>query len=154
MTDPVPARKPIVVFAVGNDARGDDGLGPALGAMLEAEARPGVDVIAEYQLQVENALDLEGRRLAVFVDAGHGTPAPFTLERATAAAEFLHTTHALPPAAVLETATRLGIALPEAWVLCIRGESFELGEALSEKGLARLDAARGALARLLDEAVT
>jgi len=145
-------RAPVVVLAVGNDARGDDGLGPALAALLEAEGRVGVDVVVDYQLQIEHALALEGRRLAVFVDAGHGTPPPFTLERVAPAAEFLHTTHALPAAAVLETARRLGIALPEARVLCISGASFGLGEGLSPVGTAHLAQARAALGALLDAA--
>lgn len=142
---------PIVVLAVGNESRGDDGLGPALAALLEAESRPDVDVVVDYQLQVEHALELVGRRLAVFVDAGHGTPAPFELRAITASPEFLHTTHALAPEAVLETAQRVGVAAPPAWVLCIRGESFELGEGLSAAAQRHLDAAFARLRAMLEQ---
>ena len=72
-------RAPVLVLAVGNPSRGDDALGPELAARLEAAALPGVEVITEFQLQVENALDLEGRERVIFVDAGTGTPAPFEL---------------------------------------------------------------------------
>ena len=150
-TEPRPGGiAPIVVLAVGNESRGDDGLGPALAALLEAEGRSDVEVIADFQLQVEHALDLAGRRLAIFLDAGHGTPAPFELRPVTASPEFLHTTHALAPEAVLETAQRLGVTAPPAWVLCIRGESFELGEGLSTAAQGRLAAAFAALRALLD----
>jgi hydrogenase maturation protease len=130
------------VLAVGNPSRGDDALGPELAARLEATPIPGVEVISEFQLQVENALDLEGRERVVFVDAGAGTPGPFELRRAIAAEDFLHTSHAISPEAVLATYRRVtGKEPPEAWVLCVCGEAFELGEGLSEAAAANLAAA-------------
>ncbi len=133
---------PVLVIAVGNPSRGDDALGPELAARLEAAALPGVEVITEFQLQVENALDLVGRERVVFVDAGTGTPAPFELRRAGPATEFLHTSHAISPEAVLATYERIiGSAAPESWILCVRGESFELGEALSPAAAGNLEAA-------------
>jgi hydrogenase maturation protease len=147
---PVGARAPVLVLAVGNPSRGDDALGPELAARLEAATLPGVEVITEFQLQVENALDLEGRERVIFVDAGTGTPAPFELRRATANADFLHTSHALSPEAVLATYQRVtGNEPPEAWVLCVRGESFELGEGLSVAAAANLQSAWNQLEALL-----
>ncbi len=58
-----------VVLAVGNDARGDDALGPLLLDRLAASAWPGVRTVLDFQFQVEHALDLEGAAGAVFVDA-------------------------------------------------------------------------------------
>ena len=150
MTEPRdPAVAPVVVFATGNESRGDDGLAPPLVRRAGLKARPGISLVIDYQLQVEHALELAGRRLALFIDAGKDTPAPFELRRAQPSPRFLHTTHALAPDAVLETAQRLGIALPEAWILCVRGERFELGEALSEPALRHLEAAEAALHALL-----
>ena len=135
-------RAPVLVLAVGNPSRGDDAIGPELAARLEAAGLPGVEVVSEFQLQVENALDLVGRELVIFVDAGTGTPAPFELRRVHPAAEFLHTSHALSPEAVLATYRRVtGNEPPEAWLLCVRGESFELGEALSPAAAANLESA-------------
>ena len=139
-------RAPLLVLAVGNPSRGDDAIGPELAARLVAAALPGVEVIDEFQLQVENALDLAGRERVIFVDAGTGTPAPFELRRVRPAAEFLHTSHALSPEAVLATYRRItGDEPPEAWLLCVRGESFELGEALSPAAAANLESAWVAL---------
>jgi hydrogenase maturation protease len=138
----VSGQPPVLVIAVGNPSRGDDALGPELAARLEAAALPGVEVISEFQLQVENALDLVGRERVVFVDAGTGTPAPFDLHRAAPAAQFLHTSHAISPEAVLATYERItGGVAPESWVLCVRGESFELGEALTPAATGHLEAA-------------
>jgi hydrogenase maturation protease len=147
----VSGRAPVLVLAVGNPSRGDDALGPELAARLEAAALPGVEVITEFQLQVENALDLEGRERVVFVDAGTGTPGPFELRRATAAEDFLHTSHAISPEAVLATYKRVtGNEPPEAWVLCVRGEAFELGEGLSGAAATNLEAAWEALRRQVE----
>jgi hydrogenase maturation protease len=132
----------VLVLAVGNPSRGDDAIGPELAARLEAAALPGVEVITEFQLQVENALDLVGRERVIFVDAGTGTPAPYELRRVTANAAFLHTSHALSPEAVLATYERVtGQVAPESWVLCVRGESFELGAPLGDSSVTHLSAA-------------
>jgi hydrogenase maturation protease len=132
----------VLVLAVGNPSRGDDAIGPELAARLEAVALPGVEVISEFQLQVENALDLVGRDRVIFVDAGTNTPAPFELRPLGAAPEFLHTSHALSPEAVLATYLRVtGTAPPKSWVLCVRGESFELGEPLSADAAVNVEAA-------------
>jgi len=135
-------RPPLLVLAVGNPSCGDDALGPMLADLVERAALPGVEVIVEFQLQVENALDLEGRERVIFVDAGAGTVAPFELREAKPAADFLHTSHALSPEAVLATYLRVnGEAPPPSTILCVRGESFELGEGLSERAAANLQAA-------------
>jgi len=137
---------PILVLAVGNPSRGDDALGPALAERLEAAAAPGVEVITDFQLQVEHALDLVGRRLVIFVDASIGTTAPFEWRRITPAPDFLHTSHALSPEAVLATYMRVQKEQPpECWALCVRGETFELGAALSAAAGECLEAAWRAL---------
>lgn len=142
MSDSAGAPAPVLVLAVGNPSRGDDAIGPELAARIEATALPGVEVITEFQLQVENALDLVGRERVIFVDAGTSTLAPFELRPVEPAPEFLHTSHALSPEAVLATYRRItGEAPPEAWVLCVRGESFELGESLSALAAVHLEAA-------------
>ena len=83
---------PVVILACGNPSRGDDALGPILldrlQAWLESAGCAGLaddfELIGDFQLQVEHALDLIGRRLALFIDAGQQTPAPFVFRRAQA----------------------------------------------------------------------
>jgi hydrogenase maturation protease len=136
------AVKPILVLAVGNPSRGDDAIGPILAARLEALALADVEVIGDFQLAPEHALDLVGREKVIFVDAGEGTPEPFELRRVEAKADFTYTSHALSPEAVLAIYARVtGEAPPEAWVLCVRGDTFELGEPLTAKAAERLEAA-------------
>ena len=145
---------PVVVFAVGNPSRGDDALGPALcGRLAEWLENEGladrVELLEDFQLQIEHALDLAGRELAVFVDAGAGTPAPFTFRRIAPAPGFAYTTHELPPAAVLQVYRQTtGAEPPPAFVLCVRGESFALGEPLGAAAERHAEAAFGVLAAI------
>jgi hydrogenase maturation protease len=148
---------PLLVLGLGNPSRGDDALGPrfieGLEGALDAEVRAGqLELITDFQLQIEHALDLEGRRLVVFVDASLEAAAPFTYHRVQPDRTITHTTHAMSPEAVLATQRRIGGEPPEAWLLAIRGESFELGEGLSAGAERHLGAALSFLCRRLRSA--
>jgi hydrogenase maturation protease len=133
---------PVLVLAVGNPSRGDDALGPLLAERIEAAAFDGVEVLTDFQLQIEHALDLQDRELVVFIDAGFEMAAPFEWRTVNPSADFLHTTHALSPGAVLETFSRVtGSIPPPCLILCVRGESFALGEPLSAAGRSHLEGA-------------
>ena len=139
----------LVIFAVGNPSRGDDALGPLLMAELETQSLPGVTLVTDFQLQIEHALDLDGHDLALFIDAGTGTPAPFDFYEVSASARMSITTHALTPSAVLQVHAQLRPVTPPAFVLCIRGDHFELGEGPGEAARTHLQAARAHLAECL-----
>jgi len=133
---------PTLVIALGNPGRGDDALGPRLAARLEALAPPGVECLTDFQLQVEYVLDLAGRRRVIFIDASVSAAPPFELFRLTASPDPSYSTHAMSPAALLATYRQhYGEAPPPAWVLAIRGESFELGAPLSAAAQNHLEAA-------------
>lgn len=133
----------LVVFAAGNPSRGDDALGPLLMAELEALALPEVHLVNDFQLQIEHALDLDNRDLALFIDAGTGTPAPFVFRETGPRTGQAPNSHALLPEAVLQVYADIrGVSPPPAFVLCIRGEEFELGGDLSAAAQEHLSAAR------------
>ena len=146
---------PLLCFGLGNPSRGDDALGPALLARVEAAlaaevARGEVELLAEFQLQPEHALDLVGRARVVFVDASVRAAPPFEWRPVGARRDTSTSSHAMSPSALLEayrTVGPAGSAAPEAWALAIRGERFELGEPLSARAAAHLDAAVHALVR-------
>jgi hydrogenase maturation protease len=139
-------RAPVLVLAVGNPSRGDDALGPLLAERLEQAGLGGVEVLVDFQLQVEHALDLEGRATVIFVDAGTRTAPPYAWLSLQPADDYGHTSHALSPGAVLATCLRCGVgAPPTARLLCVRGESFELGAPLSEAASRHLELAWPAL---------
>ena len=149
---------PVVVFAVGNPSRGDDAIGPVLFerllVWLDREGlAEGFELIEDFQLQIDHALDLRARELALFIDAGEGTPAPFSFRQVQAVAGIAHTTHELPPEAVLQVYRQTeGSEPPTSFVLCVRGESFELGEPLSEMAEKRVQQAFILLQALCREA--
>ncbi len=140
------ARAPLLVLGIGNPSRGDDALGPlfverASDALAPEIASGALELLADFQLQIEHALDLEGRRRVVFVDASVRAAPPFELSRIVARRDGSCSTHAMSPAALLETYRGVVGEPPESWVLAIRGERFELGDPLSEHAQAHLDAA-------------
>jgi len=128
---------PLVVFAVGNPSRGDDAIGPVICGRLEEwleneKIADRVELIEDFQLNVEHALDLQSRELALFIDAGENTPAPFIFAQIFPSTVPSHTTHALPPQAVLQVYRQMERSEPPpSFVLCVRGEKFELGEPLT-----------------------
>jgi hydrogenase maturation protein HypF len=131
---------------VGNPSRGDDALGPLfverMGDALAWEVESGaVELLTDYQLQIEHALDLTGRARVVFVDASVRAAPPFEFSPVTAHADDSCSTHALSPGAVLAALRTIGGKPPDSWVLAIRGERFELGDPLTTRAHAHLDAA-------------
>ena len=140
----------LVVFGWGNESRGDDGFGPALLRRIEAEDFAAVRTIEDYQLQIEHALDLEGADMALFIDATRKDPAPFGFSEIAPRSEITPSTHALSPEALLDIYARvLKRPPPPAFVLAVKGESFELGEGFSPEGAARLEEAWAFLRELM-----
>ena len=134
----------VLVFAWGNASRGDDALGPLFAERLRTALgdRDDVECLDDYQLQVEHALDLSGRRQVLFVDASLNCSAPFEVSAVQARADASVTTHALSPQALLQVYTQLNAGpAPACSMLAIRGERFELGEAPSAAALDHLQAA-------------
>lgn len=133
---------PILIFGWGNPSRGDDALGPLFVERIEALNLPGVECLTDFQLQVEHALDLQGRQRILFVDASIDAPAPFSAERIEAEKDDSFTTHAMTPQSVLQVYRDLedDDAAPT-WLLAIRAESFELGEPPSPAAMENLAAA-------------
>ncbi len=134
---------PVLVFGWGNPSRGDDALGPMLlerlDALLAATPPRSVELLTDFQLQVEHALDLAGRQQVLFVDASLNCVAPFEVTLLTAARDLSFSTHAMSPRAVMQVFRDLhGIEPPPCTLLAIRGEGFELGEPPSAAALSNL----------------
>ncbi len=149
---------PILIFAVGNESRGDDALAPLLlrrlDAWLQNEGRSAdFELIEDFQLQVEHAMDMAGRQMVLFIDAGMDTPSPYVFYRAQSRDASTPYSHALTPEAVLAVYPQVyREAPPPAFILCIRGEQFELGLPLSPAAASRLDSAMDFMKHLLQEA--
>lgn len=134
------------MLACGNPSRGDDALGTALierlGALCDLPTGLELEVLTDFQLQIEHALDLKGRDCVVFVDAALSGPEPFAFGPVTPEPLATITTHAMTPGALLRVyGQAVGGQPPDCRLLAIRGYAFELGAGLTPGAEANLDAA-------------
>lgn len=134
-------RPPILVIAIGNPSRGDDAIGPQLIERLEALQAPNVELLTDFQLQVDDAFDLQHRTEVIFVDAAVSGPAPYAFVPVKPREDTSYSSHALSPSAVLHAYQRIYGEPPPAHILAVRGYAFELGAELSAQATANLDAA-------------
>lgn len=136
-----------LVFGWGNPSRGDDALGPAFIERMQRRelTHPEwgqLDFQTDFQLQVEHTLDMRGHSRVLFVDASATCPTSFSLLALMPAKDDSFTTHSMTPQALLHAYWELEKEPPPpAWLLAIRGERFELGDALSPASEQHLQAA-------------
>lgn len=138
---------PTLIIGYGNPSRGDDALGPGL---LEEIARllpqhpewGAIELLTDFQLQIEFVLDLADRQRIVFVDAAASGAEPFAFAPLTASSGSTAATHALTPDALLTVfCNHYDCAPPPSFLLAIRGHDFELGAPLSDAARHNLQAA-------------
>lgn len=143
--------KPILVFGYGNLSRGDDALGVLMLQYVEENfSLENIDLLTDFQLQIEHALDLENRELVIFVDASVKSEIAFELTRLQPVRDLSHTTHAMSPVAILDTyQTIKKQSPPPCFLLAIGAASFELGEDLGDKARQNFEKASELMASLL-----
>lgn len=124
--------RPVVVAGIGNAFRGDDGVGPAVAALV-AENSDAVDIGP-----ISEPLDLLGRfrnaSLAVLIDATRSGSTPGTIrlvDWGEVDASPATSTHALGLRRVCELASALGEAPRRIVVVGVEGENFSDGNRLS-----------------------
>ena len=123
---------PVLIFTCGNPSRGDDALGHAMHKLLQKSPLEQVDLLTDFQLQIEHTLDFKGRKYILFIDAGICCEAPYELAEIRACRDDSFTTHAMSPASVLAVYQQVfQCDPPSAFLLTIRGYEFGLGEDLS-----------------------
>lgn len=136
-TDPA-----LIVFAWGNESRGDDGIGPLLARRLEALGHANLTVIEDHQLNIEHVMDFADATPLLFIDASVAISSGFRLERIAASVDGNFSTHAISPEALLNVYRQsTGQEVPEAYLLHVAGRFFELGESLSTSAAAAADEA-------------
>lgn len=125
--------KPVLLFAYGNLSRGDDALGPLLLEHIQGQLDADrIEILTDFQLQIEHALDLQQRELVLFVDASVAGNAAITFTELQPSRDRSYTTHAMSPAAVLDVYRSIYQHMPPpSFLLSIRAEQMELGEGLS-----------------------
>ncbi len=133
---------PILIIAIGNESRGDDALAPLLLRQLQATESASAELLEDFQLQVEHVTDLLGRNAVLFIDADVSCDVPFHFSKIEAAHDNSYSSHAMTPFALLHTFRQVyRTDAPPAFLLRIRGYSFELGDGLSDEASANLERA-------------
>lgn len=145
--------KPILIFGYGNLSRGDDALGPLLLEHIESHCDlTAIELLTDFQLQIEHALDLEHRSLVLFIDASVACINAFDFSQLSAAKDKSYTTHAMSPAAVLAVYVSIKEQTPPpSFLLCIKAETMELGEGLSNAAENNLQQASLFIKQLLQQ---
>ena len=126
--------KPTLVFTWGNPSRGDDAIGPEIYRLLTDRKPEQVDVLTDFQLQIEHTQDLLDRQRVIFVDASMTCPEPYEYTSIQPDHDMSFTTHAMSPCALLwlfQSAYRLPV--PDSCLLTVRGYQFDLGKPISER---------------------
>ena len=139
MSSPSPG---ILLIGYGNPGRLDDGLGPALAARIEAASLEGVTVEADYQLTVEDAVDVSRHDVVIFADAAVKGKEPFFFKEIQARSPVSLSSHSVSPEAILFYAENMFHAKTKAYVLGIRGYEFnDFEERLSGRAKQNLEEA-------------
>ena len=143
--------KPILIFGYGNLSRGDDALGPLLLEHVEQHGDLSqIEILCDFQLQIEHALDLQNRALVLFVDASVACDQAYSFTKLSANKDKSYTTHAMSPSAVLDVYQSIKHqAPPPCFLLSIKAEKLELGEGLSNAAQHHLHASCRFITQLL-----
>jgi hydrogenase maturation protease len=145
----------VLVIGIGNPSRGDDAVGPMLVERLQAAidhvgVEDAVEVLCDQQLMVEHALDVEGRRAVVFLDAAVGPAGRVSCDPVVPAVGLPVLSHRCSPAQLLGLVTStLQRPAPPAWTVSVGGHGFELGAPLHPTTASALDDAWNTLVERL-----
>jgi hydrogenase maturation protease len=132
----------LLLFGYGNPGRGDDALGPELIGRIAQLQLADVECQNDMQLQVEHVTDLAACDRVLFIDADMSCAELFDFSEISAVKDDSYTSHAMSPTALLHAYRQVyGKDAPPAFLLRIRGYDFELGDPLSDKAAANLEAA-------------
>jgi hydrogenase maturation protease len=142
----------ILVLGYGNPGRQDDGLGPAAVAELEKFEWPNLTAFDNYQLNIEDAMEVAAHDVVWFVDAAKTGLSPYAVHGVSPAANIEFTSHLVRPEAILAIASQYYGASPQAFVLAIRGYEFEFIEALTPRATDNLRAALAMLTERIRDA--
>ena len=134
----------VIVLGYGNPFRTDDGVGPvgaeAIAQWLEDEGHE-VTTWIGHQLLPEVVLELEGKDLAIFVDASvEQYPDGFRICEVLPSADLdglnLHT---CTPGWIMHLAMQMNVNVPKMIMITISGANFDFGDSLSKLCLERMN---------------
>jgi hydrogenase maturation protease len=131
----------ILILGYGNPGRQDDGLGPAAVSEIESMGLPNLTAFDNYQLNIEDAMDVATHDIVWFIDAAKSGASPYSVRSVSPSSTIEFTSHIVRPEVILAIARQCYGGSPQAFLLAIRGYEFEFTEALTAGARDNLDAA-------------
>ncbi|HVP64249.1 MAG TPA: hydrogenase maturation protease [candidate division Zixibacteria bacterium] len=125
----------LLIIGYGNPLRGDDGIGPAVMDALEnSPIAARAELLQRHQLGPELAEQVAAADAVIFVDASAvGTPGEIRTRKLQAPeVATSDLTHHVSPEVLLATARELYGRAPNAALVTVSGESFEVGAVMSD----------------------
>lgn len=149
--------KKILVVGIGNPIRQDDGIGPYCAAQMQNDCKwennKLVDYMVVHQLDVVYGEIFAGYELILFFDADalEGSEA-FRLEKIRPQPRHHpFTSHIGSVPDILSLAAEIYGAVPQAFLVAVRGLTFGVGEGLSPVAMSNAEKAVKAAQTLIDE---
>lgn len=142
----------ILIYGYGNPGRQDDGLGPVFVKKMQewvTENRlANIFLESNYQLNIEDSLQLSEMDSAIFVDASKFGPA-FRLKKLTAKKYYPISTHSISPEVLIYLCKELYNKKPKVNILTIKGHKWDIGEGISAQAEVNLKKALSQIKNLL-----
>ena len=135
----------ILLYGYGNPGRQDDGLGNVFIDQIEEwvnkQGLKDFDFDSNYQLNIEDALEISDYELVIFVDASVEDIKDFCVSKVDANTKVTFTTHAASPGYVVDLCKKMYNKAPVTLLLHIKGYEWEFKEGLTEKAKQNLEKA-------------
>jgi len=135
----------ILIYGIGNPSRQDDALGivfvDKLQEWVDNEKLPNISFDSNYQLNIEDAYDVSEKDVLVFVDASVEPIDGFYFRQIFPGASISISSHSMSPESVLSLCEELYGEKPSAYLLTIKGFSWELDSKMTDKAEKNLNSA-------------
>ena len=135
----------ILIYGYGNPGRQDDGLGNLfVEKTRQWAASEGLDHIAfdsNYQLNIEDAAEIAGKDIVIFVDASIEDIEKFELSEITPESKVEFSMHSVSPAFVVKLCQDIYPETPKAYLLHLKGYEWEFMEGITREAMNNMEAA-------------
>ena len=132
----------VLFIGYGNPGRLDDGLGPQIASAIEKLNIPGLTVDSNYQLNIEDSLEIANHDIVIFADASVNCESPFVFREIIPENRFSFTSHNIEPETLMLISNEMFKSKTKGYILGIRGYEFnDFGENLSPRARYNLEKA-------------
>jgi len=142
----------ILFYGYGNPGRQDDGLGINFCEKLRNWAKKNhykIDFDINYQLNIEDSYEISAYDKVIFIDSSKNLKKSFSFEKIKPVDITYYTSHKMLPENILFLCKKLYNKTPEAYLLTIKGYSWNFKEKLTKKANNNLKTALNYIKKLI-----